>query len=152
MFRIACAAFALTVASSLGAQAPTADLSYSAPLAGTWSYRSIPGGSEAIFSDTAQRAQLTLRCTRATRRVAIAKPASAAVASFSVWTSSASRAVATSFNPATGQLSAELQAYDPLLDAITFSRGRFGVTVAGAPPLVLPAWVEPARIIEDCRG
>jgi hypothetical protein len=46
---------------------------------------------------------------------------------------------------------AELPVFDPLLDAMAFSRGRFVVEVAGKPPLFLPAWPEVTRVIEDCR-
>jgi len=45
-----------------------------------------------------------------------------------------------------------LSVSDPLLDQIAFSRGRFLVTVDGGPSLVVPAWPELARVIEDCRG
>ena len=41
---------------------------------------------------------------------------------------------------------------DPLLDQIAFSRGRFLVQVEGGPSLVVPAWPEFARVVEDCRG
>ncbi len=40
---------------------------------------------------------------------------------------------------------------DSLLDAMAFSRGRFMVEMGGAPTLVLPAWAEIGRVIEDCR-
>ena len=43
-------------------------------------------------------------------------------------------------------------ASDPLLDQMAFSRGHFLVTVDGGPSLVVPAWPEFARVIEDCRG
>jgi hypothetical protein len=49
-------------------------------------------------------------------------------------------------------VSGMVSANDPLLDAIAFSRGRFTVEVPGLPMLVLPAWPEPARVIEDCRS
>ena len=49
-------------------------------------------------------------------------------------------------------VAASLAATDPLLDAMAFSRGRFVVEQAGAPPLVLPAWAEIGRVVEDCRG
>jgi hypothetical protein len=49
-------------------------------------------------------------------------------------------------------LAARLPASDPLLDAIMFSRGRFAVEAGMMPSLVVPAWPEPARVIEDCRG
>ena len=47
---------------------------------------------------------------------------------------------------------AALPADDPLLDELAFSRGRFTVEATGLATLVLPAWPEPARVIEDCRG
>jgi hypothetical protein len=50
--------------------------------------------------------------------------------------------------PAGGRLSA----YDPLLDAIAFSRGRFLVAGGGAGILAVPSWPEAARAIEDCRN
>lgn len=43
-------------------------------------------------------------------------------------------------------------AADPALDQIAFSRGRFSVTAPGLPELDIPAWAEPSRVIEDCRG
>jgi hypothetical protein len=46
----------------------------------------------------------------------------------------------------------QLQARDPLLDQIAFSRGRFTIEAPGAAMLVIPAWPEAARVIEDCRG
>jgi len=50
------------------------------------------------------------------------------------------------------QIAASLPASDPLLDQMAFSRGRFLVQAEGGPALVVPAWPEPARVIEDCRG
>ncbi len=44
-----------------------------------------------------------------------------------------------------------LAASDPLLDAISFSRGRFMVEAPGLAPLYLPNWPEISRVIEDCR-
>ena len=52
----------------------------------------------------------------------------------------------------TGGIGAVLAANDPLLDAIAFSRGRFVIEQPGRAPLVLPAWAEIERVIEDCRG
>jgi hypothetical protein len=46
---------------------------------------------------------------------------------------------------------ATVSADDPLLDALAFSRGRFAVETAGAPTLIVPAWPELARVVEDCR-
>jgi hypothetical protein len=84
--------------------------------------------------------------------VNIAKPATSAAPSLNVWTSSLTRIVASSFNPATRRLTIDLAAADPLLDSIVSSRGRIGFTVTGQPSLVVPAWAEAARVIEDCRA
>ena len=148
------AAFALIAGSSVNAQtiAPALDLSTATPIAGSWIYSTTASGSEASFVNASAMPQLTIRCTRATRRITIAKPASAAAPFLTVWTSAQSRALPASFNPATMRISADVTAYDPLLDAIVFSRGRFGVSVSGTPPLVMPAWAEVARVIEDCRA
>ncbi len=146
------AALALSVVSSLSAQSIGVDLSVATPLPGRWSFVPSASGGDALFTDTAGRTQLTLRCTRATRRVSLLKPATAAVPAITVWTSSTRRNVAVSFNPATGLITADFAATDPLLDAMAFSRGRFAVSVAGAPSLVLPPWPEVSRVVEECRA
>ena len=153
------AASALIAASSLSTQplaqtvAPTAlpDLSTAPQAAGTWVYSSAADGTTATFFDAASRPQLVIRCTRATRNVSISKPASAAAPFLFVWTSSATRNVPASFDPATARITAILGVTDTLLDAISFSRGRIGVGVSGSPALVVSFSPEPARVIEDCR-
>jgi hypothetical protein len=47
---------------------------------------------------------------------------------------------------------ATLRPSDPLLDQMAFSRGRFLVTSEDGPSLVVPAWPEFSRVVEDCRG
>jgi hypothetical protein len=156
MLKTLAALAALIAAPSLPAQtaapAPSVNVEYLSPLGGSWTYAPASDGSEATFLDTAARPQLFVHCTRATRQVTIAKPATGAAPFLIVWTSAMTRNLPSSFNPATGRLSATLSAYDPLLDALAFSRGRIGVTVSGFAPLVLPAWAEAARVIEDCRA
>ena len=49
-------------------------------------------------------------------------------------------------------LTATLPVSDVLLDQMAFSRGRFAVEAPGAARLILPAWPELARVVEDCRG
>jgi hypothetical protein len=148
------ALLALIVASSAIAQsAPAiADLSTATPVPGNWNYAPASDGSEATFADSTGNVQLWVHCTRTTRRLSIAKRASAAAPILNVWTSSLTRSVGSSFNPATGRLTIDLATYDPLLDAITASRGRVGFGVGTEPPLVVPAWAEAARVIEDCRA
>ena len=153
------AALALLAPSSLSAQAvapaapaPALDYSVALPIAGSWSYASAADGSKATFRDAAARPQLVVHCTRAARQVTIAKPATGAAPFLYLWTTSLSRSLPASFNPMTARLSATVGAWDPLLDALAFSLGRVAVTVSGQPPLVVPAWAEVARVIEDCRA
>jgi hypothetical protein len=141
------AAFALLAASTLHAQ----DFSIATPIAGNWTYASTTDGTEAVFANSAGSPQLWVHCTRATRRVAISRPASAAAPFINVWTSSRTQSTASSFSPATGRLTIDLGAYDPLLDAIASSRGRVAFTVGTQSPLIVPPWAEIARVIEDCR-
>ena len=146
------AALSLTAASSLHAQAAPADLSNAAPIAGSWNYAPAAGGGEARFVNATGLAQLTLQCTRATRRVRIFKPANVAAPFLTVWTSSLQRNVPASFDPTTNRISIDVSAFDALLDAMMFSRGRVGVAVSGSPALVVPPWPEIARVVEDCRA
>ena len=118
---------------------------------GSWVYRALPGGSEARFIDSSGTARLILTCTKMTRRVSISHTSGTPSTALSVWTSSASRTLPARFEPNAMRVTAELFAQDALLDAIAFSRGRFAVTMAGGLPLVMPAWPEAARTVEDCR-
>ena len=140
-----------------GAAAPAFAQAANDPLlhpavAGRWTYGQIAGGSEAKFINSAGAAQLTIRCVRATRRIGIVRPAMAAAPALYLWASDAARQLPATFDPATAELRAEVSAFDKLLDALAFSRGRFAVAVAGASPIVVPNWPEATRAIEDCRN
>jgi hypothetical protein len=134
------------------AGAPVAsNLESAMPIAGRWTFAPTAAGSEATFATSSGQPQLTIQCTRATRRIALIKPG-AASPSIWVWTSSQKKSLPATYDAAAARVRAELPAFDSLLDAIAFSRGRFGVSVTGSPVLVLPAWPEVARVIDDCRG
>ncbi|GLR46677.1 hypothetical protein [Sphingomonas astaxanthinifaciens] len=109
--------------------------------AGEWSWRSGPDTSEAVFSDS-RGPQLVIRCTRSTRRVSFSRTGAVPGAPIRIATTSSDRLL-------TGSM---VLASDPLLDAISFSRGRLWVDVQGTLPLVLRSAAEPARSIEDCRS
>jgi len=112
---------------------------------GDWSYRADSGGPLAIFQS--DRLSFSLRCRP--NRVIVVGLVGAASSSLVVRTSFGERRL-----PATAHLAetiAELPASDPLFDQLAFSRGRFLVRVEGQADLILPAWPEPARTIEDCR-
>lgn len=123
---------------------------------GTWTYARDPRGSVAMFGRVGADALAVLRCDRAGGRlflsVAGASPSPSAN-SVTVRTSSVARTVsASAAGGSPAYLAATLTPADPLLDAMAFSRGRFALSMAGAPPLVLPAWAEVGRVIEDCRA
>ena len=120
------------------------------PIAGTWTYGTTSGGSEATFANASGQPQLTIRCTRSTRRVSLLKPG-AASPSLWVWTSSQKKSLPASYNSAAARVSVDLLAYDPLLDAIASSRGRIGFSTSGLEALVVPPWADIGRVIEDCR-
>ena len=149
-FKVA-GALSLGAASLLHAQA-IPDLSTATPIAGSWTYAATADGSEASFANASADVQLWVHCSRAARRISIAKPATGAAPFVNVWTSSETRSIASSFDPASGRLTIDFAATDSLLDAISSSRGRIGFSIAGQPALVIPAWAEAARVIEDCRA
>ncbi|MGZ2411743.1 hypothetical protein ACUXST_001140 [Sphingomonas sp. F9_3S_D5_B_2] len=149
--RIAAALAAFSFAAPVVAQTPI-DLAGATPLPGRWTSSVTADGSEATFVDSAGRPQLTLHCRRAARTVTIARPAGAPAASLMVWTSATARNLPSSFNPATGRVNAQISAYDSILDALAFSRGRVAVALGSLPALVAPAWPEIAHLVEDCRA
>jgi hypothetical protein len=153
-FSTVVAAFAaLTFASGLAAQvvAPL-NLDSATALPGAWSWSHASDGSEAVFISSGGLPQIWLHCSRASRVVTIARPSSSAVGYLSVWTTTQSRALPASFNPATARSTAQISAYDPFLDALAFSRARIAVALGATPPVVVPAWPDIASIVEDCRA
>ena len=119
---------------------------------GDWVYRVDGRGSIALFGAAGGDALLTLRCDRMAGMVYLSRSGSAAAA-LTLRTSSQARTLTVQ---STGALPAyvatALNPRDPVLDAIAFSRGRFIVEQPGAPTLVVPAWAEVGRVIEDCRS
>lgn len=119
--------------------------------AGDWVYLRDARGSSALFGAAGADALAVLRCDLPNRRLFLSR-AGATTGPFTVRTTSVTRQLPTG---ATGgvppYVAAVLPAGDPLLDAMAFSRGRFTLEQPGATPLVLPAWAEVGRVIEDCR-
>ena len=129
-----------------------ADFSYSPVTPGSWTYREVVGGSEATFVDGAGTARAVFSCGKVTRLVTLSRISAAPAAGLSIWTSSASRDLPARFDANARRVIAQLGAADSLLDAIALSRGRFALSMAGSPALVLPAGTEIAHIVEDCRS
>lgn len=117
-----------------------------APLTpGRWTYgRAGSGRPTARYGSGDQAFQV--ECA-APGRIALSRNGGGS--SLTVRTSSTQRAV-TGLSGG-GRVVVQLPAADPLLDAMAFSRGRFAVQSADGPPLVIPAWPELARVVEDCR-
>lgn len=115
---------------------------------GDWRYQRTAQGSAAVFG-TGGVTRLTLTCDLRTRQIVLGRPAAVA-GMVTIRTSSTTRNVTTR-GVATGAELA-LPVADPLLDAMAFSRGRFTVEQAGQASLVIPAYAEIGRVIEDCRG
>ncbi len=155
--RLFAALVALAFAPAASAQrvpaSPAVNFSVAAVMPGSWTYQVVAGGSEARFTDSTGTARLLLQCVRATRRMSVSVTSTAPSPSLFVWTSSASRSLPTRFDANATRVIADLAASDGLLDAIAFSRGRVAVTLSGGGSvLVVPAWPEAARTIEDCRN
>ena len=125
-----------------------------APLTrGAWFYGSDASGSQASFGAPQSEAIFLLRCDRAARRITLSREGAATAGQMAIRTSTNVRALPAGVRTEPlAYTSATLPASDPLLDAIAFSRGRFAVEAAGLPRLVLPAWPETARVVEDCRS
>ncbi len=100
---------------------------------GDWSYD--PATNEARYAD------FSLRCDPARRQIVAMRAGGSGP--LRLRTTYGERVL-----PAGGSLAAS----DPILDEMAFTRGRFTVDDPGAATLVLPAWPEPARVVEDCRG
>ena len=119
---------------------------------GTWSYRTEGAGSAATFSSPASGTLLSVRCDPAAGRISFLRAGAGAGAG------QGSLTIRTSFGavswPATSSSSGTLAlraASDTVLDQIAYSRGRFAVEAQGLDTLILPAWAELGRVIEDCR-
>ena len=130
------------MAAAASAAAQAAPISFdggkSLPLAtGQWSYVATASGGDARYAT-----HVSLLCDKPTRTVTISRPG-APGAALTIVTDMQTRAL-----PSNGRLSA----YDPLLDAMAFSRGRFLVSSGSDAVVAIPSWPEVARAIEDCRN
>jgi hypothetical protein len=128
---------------------------------GDWSYRTLASGSVARFSNGAGIGLAAIACNLGQKVVTLSRSApnltAGAQASVPLTLVTTARPhpynVSVSANP--GQfgpsLAINLTAGDATLDDLAFSRGRFAIEASGQPTLILPAWEEVGRVIEDCR-
>jgi hypothetical protein len=116
---------------------------------GEWRWSNEGGQSVARYAG----GLLVLSCDRRAGKVTLLRSGSASgPVPMTIVTSSVERPVTGSARstPAPA-IAATFDAGDPLLDAMTFSRGRFAVETAGLPTLYVPSWPEVSRVVEDCR-
>jgi hypothetical protein len=132
---------------------PPADWRDLALTRGGWVYSSQGGTSQAMFGPANGEASFIVRCDRARRQVSMWREGTATGNVMTVRTSFGARnfPISVQAEPL-AYAYANLPASDRFLDTIAFSRGRFTVEVPGQPMLVIPAWPEPARVVEDCRA
>jgi hypothetical protein len=119
-----------------------------APLSpGDWAYAPDDGRGSATFASAGGPA-LIVRCD-APGRLSLIR-AGTGGSRITIRTSFGERSLTAL--PVGNGLRATMPASDPLFDQIAFSRGRFLVETDGVPALIVPAWPEPARVVEDCRA
>ena len=120
---------------------------------GDWYFRTLDGGSQAIFGPERSEARFALTCDRAARTITLTRAGHASgqtamrIRTETVDCTLAARSAGTGLST----IAATLPATDPLLAAMAFSKGRFAVETAGLPTLYIPSWPEVTRVIEDCR-
>ena len=132
---------------------PPADWRDMALTPGGWVYSNQGGTSQALFGAANSEAQFTVRCDRTRRQVSLWREGRTGGNMMTVRTSYGARNLPLSVQAEPlPYVYAVLPASDRLLDQIAFSRGRFTIEVPGLPMLVIPAWPEPARVVEDCRA
>lgn len=112
---------------------------------GGWSYAPGAETTRATFGVAGASPLFTLRCERASGRITLAR--AGATATLAITTTSETRLLTMA-----GGAAASLAGGDPFLDAMAFSRGRLLVRGDALPALVVPAFAEIGRVVEDCRG
>jgi hypothetical protein len=113
---------------------------------GDWSYARAGAASEAAYGAPGTPL-FTLRCEPVVRQVRLGWSGAPAGA-LTIRTTYGDTLRAALPAPEGAQL--VMSAGDPLLDQLAYSRGRF-MLASGAQELILPAWPEVARVVEDCR-
>lgn len=125
---------------SLPAPPPVADWTLAPLTPGTWTYAASNGGGVARYAATSGTDIAALACDRGSRtlRWRVAGPEGQPLV---LRTTFGARSVAPG----------GVAAGDRLWDELAFSRGRFRIDPPSGTPVILPAWPELARVIEDCR-
>lgn len=118
---------------------------------GDWTYRPEGSGSVALFG-SGGGALLTIRCDAGGRQVSISRAGTGHGAMVVRTSYGAMSWPATVHQGAAPSTVAVRGPSDIALDQLAYSRGHFAVEVPGLAPLMVPAWAEVSRVIEDCRA
>lgn len=122
---------------------------------GRWVWHGGAGQSSiSQYVTGTQTVVFALRCDLATRNILFTRAGILAAPAGTITFTTSFGAFSLTAGPGAGDppaIVAQATARDPHMDQIAFSRGRFLVEMAGQTRLVLPAYPEVARVIEDCR-
>jgi len=139
----------------IAAPAPVPVIAPPPPVETDWRDRPYTRGSwhyadrAASYGPDGAQPLLVMRCDPAARTITLSVAGS--VTSLTLRTSYAERTLPAQPGP-DGRSLIAFAAPDPALDQIAFSRGRFSLSGPGLAEIDIPAWAEPSRVIEDCRG
>lgn len=120
---------------------------------GDWTYIAERDETFALFGLSIENPQAIIRCDLDSRKVGIGRFGSdRGTAVMRIRTETRQQILEASTRDS-GQplVAAEMDARDPILDAMALSKGRFAIETEGTATLYLPAWAEVTRVIEDCR-
>lgn len=120
---------------------------------GNWFYEAESDETFALFGTGVEEPVAIIRCDRETRLVGIGRFGSNAQrATIRIRTETGNHTVeATPRDVGRPLVAAEVNAREPMLDAMAITKGRFALETDGMRTLYLPAWAEVTRVIEDCR-
>jgi len=118
--------------------------------AGAWRYVTGTPLSAARYG-TADATAFALQCDAATRRITLLRSGTATEMTITTSSRTARLPAGSVVDRGNTMTAVILNATDTLLDAMAFSRGRVMIASPGLPTVIVPAWTEITRAIEDCR-
>lgn len=126
---------------------PPADWRDRAYTPGDWSYVRTASTSESRYGPAGAAPRLTIACDARAGQIRVTWPG---VQPGPVTITTTYGDIVRPVQAVDNGLRIDFTTRDPLLDQMAYSRGRF-MLVSGGQALIVPAWPEVARVIEDCR-
>lgn len=138
------------VAAATPVHVPTSNDWRDQPLTpGAWRY--VAGTPSAARYGEGSATSFGLRCDPVARQVTLFRSGTATELTITTSSRSAKLPAGGLDDNGVRMTAVILSANDSLLDAMAFSRGRVRIASPGLPALIVPAWAEITRAIEDCR-